>query len=276
MRLSWLQSILFPPQKLNKNLLEFLEGKTILITGASYGIGFEICQIVASQKTNLILIARSEEKLQALQNDCLRAGAATCTYFVCDFYQMEQVKMLSNKLKIQFTTIDIWITNAGKSIMRSFELSKDRWKDIDRSIHVNYLSPIYLIQSCFDLLKHHDSILVNVSALNVKMPPTPFWAAYQSSKVAFDEWCQSNAAEWRKDGVRLRTIYLPLVETRMSAVNDVYKGTPKMSAAQAGIRIIRLLVSGRDWSMPWWAFGLGILYLLKRTWAKLMLRAYER
>ncbi len=276
MRKSWLQSILFPTQKLKKKYLNFFEGKTILITGASYGIGFEICQLVASQKTNLILIARSQEKLQDLQNYCLQAGATTCTYFVCDFYQLEEVKKLSNKLKNQFSRIDIWISNAGKSIMRSFELSKERWQDIDRSIHVNFLSPVYLIQNCFALLNHQDAVLVNVSALNVKMPATPYWAAYQSSKTAFDQWCQSNAAEWHQYGIKLKTAYLPLVETRMSEPNPHYTQMPKMSLSQAAIKIIRLISSNKSTYQVWWAFGLIFLFPFKKMWAKSMLNSYQK
>lgn len=276
MRQAWLQSILFPHQKLNKNHLDFFEGKTVLITGASYGIGFEISKLIASQKTNLILIARTQEKLQELQNYCLQTGALTCSIFVCDFYQLEQVKELSDKLKNQFSKIDIWISNAGKSIMRSFEHSKDRWQDIERSIHVNFLSPVYLIQNCFSLLNHQNTVLVNVSALNVKMPATPHWAAYQSSKTAFDQWCQSNAAEWKQKGIKLKNAYLPLVETRMSEPNPQYAQMPKMSAHQAAIKIIRLISSNKSTYQVWWAFGLIFLFPFKKLWAKSMLKSYQK
>lgn len=269
-------NLLFPEVKLSPKKLQTLSGKRILITGASFGIGAEVSKLLAGFGCELILVARTEEQLIRVKNKCLTAGAAVCDYYVCNLYKPIEVNELCSHLKKHYTSIHFFISNAGKSIMRSFNDSKGRPQDITRTNRLNFLSPLTIIQQTYELLVLGKAQIVNVSALNVLLPPTPYWAAYESSKRAFDTWCRSNAAEWEEDGVLLQTLYLPLVDTRMAKVNKAYVDIPKMRPEQAAVRIVRLLYSKRKVEKSWWSYSFFMLAPFKRKWGQILLRNYRK
>lgn len=268
--------ILFPKVTLNPQKLKSLSGRRVLITGASFGIGLQLSLQLAKFGCRLILVARTEEKLKVIQKQCLAIGAEECDFYVCDLYNPAEVDDLCSHLKKHYTHINFFVSNAGKSIMRSFAQSKDRPQDISRTQTVNFLSPLTIIQKCYDLLTAGNAHIINVSALNVLLPPTPYWATYESSKRAFDTWCRSNAPEWENDGVLLQTVYLPLVDTRMAGANKAYVDTPKMKADQAAARIVRLLYSKKRVEKPWWSYSFFMLRPFERIWGKIILRNYSK
>ena len=83
---------------------------------------------------------------------------------------------------------------------------------------MNYLGPVQLLLGLLPAMRARGSgHVVNVSTIGVRVPPAPRWAAYSSSKAAFDVWLRSAAAEMAPDGVTATSIYMALVHTRMSA-----------------------------------------------------------
>jgi short-subunit dehydrogenase len=198
------------------------------------------------------VIARTEEKLQALAN-IITTNGSQCTIIAADLYLESEVDRVIEKLKGLPGGIDIFISNAGKSITRPLSASLDRYHDFTRTNSLNYLAPVRLLLAATPLLKANKGQIINVSAMNVLLLPAPEWAAYQASKTAFDQWFRSNLAEWRVMGVQAKTIYLPLVRTRMIAPNENYKNYPAMQPEQAAIRIARLICSSNTSSKPWWA-----------------------
>lgn len=271
-----LHRLLFPTLKLSSKKTEPLRGKTVVITGASYGIGEAVSLYLAGLGCRLALVARTREKLLEVQRECLEKGAADCQIFSTDFYDLEQVRTLAIALEAEYKELDFFISNAGKSIMRSFADSRTRWQDIRRTTAINYTAPVYLIQYLYPLLRKKKGRVINVSALSVLMPPTPYWAAYESSKKAFDNWCRCNAPEWERDGVKLRTIYPPLVKTRMSGANKRYDRSPKMKVEQAAVRIVRLMVATKRTEKPWWTHFFPLLFPFKWLWAKNLVRHYQK
>ena len=100
--------------------------------------------------------------------------------------------------------VDVVVSNAGKSIRRSIELSYERFHDFQRTININYLGPVRLVLALLPSMRERgEGHIVNVSTMGVRIPPTPRWAAYLSSKAAFDVWLRCLAPEMRRDGVDL-------------------------------------------------------------------------
>ncbi len=247
-----LERILFPDVAINKNrLADAVCGKTIVITGASYGIGEQLALLFSHYVTHLVLIARTEEKLQELANRITQNGSQ-CTIIAADLYKENEVDKVVERLK-RLQVIDIFISNAGKSITRPLADSLDRYHDFTRTNSLNYLAPVKLLLAVTPLLSVRKSQIINVSAMNVLLLPAPKWAAYQASKTAFDQWFRSNLAEWKTMGIQGKTIYLPLVRTRMIAPNENYKSYPAMQPEQAAVRIAKLICSSNTRSKPWWA-----------------------
>lgn len=264
------ERFLFPGITINKvTLSERISGKAIVITGASYGIGEQLALLLSGYNVHLILVARTKEKLEALA-DNIRRNGSSCTVIAADLYSESEVDRVIAELRAFTNGIDIFISNAGKSITRPLADSLDRYHDFTRTNALNYLAPIKMLLAATPLLSRNKGEIINVSAINVLLLPAPKWAAYQASKTAFDQWFRCNLAEWKTMGIKGKTIYLPLVRTRMIAPNENYRNYPAMEPQQAALRIAKLLCSSGSYSKPWWAIFPQIASFFGRwTWEKL-------
>jgi len=250
-------------------LSKTIAGKTIVITGASYGIGAQLAELFSRHKVHLVLIARTTERLEAIAQKANDNGS-NCIIISADLYQESEVDKVIASLKALPNGIDFFISNAGKSIMRSLSDSLDRYHDFTRTNSLNYLSPVKMILALTPLLQKNKGQLLNVSAINVLLLPAPKWAAYQASKTAFDQWFRSNQAEWNLMGIKTQTIYLPLVRTKMIAPNILYQNYPAMTPEQAAIRIAKLISSSKSYTKPWWTvFPQWIGFLGRTLWERL-------
>ncbi len=264
------ERMLFPDLSINDvKLSAKISGKTIVITGASYGIGEQLALIFSYHKVHLVLIARTEHKLQEIAAIIHRNGSK-CSIIPANLYYEEDADRVVDALINLSHGVDIFISNAGKSITRSLEDSLIRYHDFTRTNSLNYLAPVKLIMAVTPLLKARNGQIINVSAINVLLLPAPKWAAYQASKTGFDQWYRANISEWEVMGIKAKTIYLPLVRTGMIAPNENYKNYPAMQPRQAAIRIARLLYTSRYYSKPWWTIFLQTSSFFGRyAWEKL-------
>ena len=242
--------LLFPVRKPNMlRLRQRLQHKTIIITGASYGIGESLCHLLADIDCNLILVARTADKLRELKQQ-LAMCKAKIDLYVADLRDSQQIDEFIQY--IQAFPIDIFINNAGKSICRPIMQSLDRLHDFERTIKLNYLAPVQLCLALIPKLKQSQGLIVNVSAINVLLAPTVNWAAYQASKTAFDQWLCCATAELQNQQIKVSTAYLPLVKTRMIEPNIAYKNLPALQPKQAALIISRLLQTQKRQYKPWW------------------------
>jgi short-subunit dehydrogenase len=250
--MSVIESILFPNKKLNFNKLnQKIKGKTIVITGASFGIGEELSLLLSHHQVHLVLIARTTEKLEILSGKIVKNGSQ-CTIVTANLYNEIEVDKTIDILKNLQNGIDIFISNAGKSIMRSLLDSLDRYTDFTRTNSLNYLAPVKLLLALTPILKKNKGHIINVSAINVLLLPAPKWSAYQASKTAFDQWFRANTSEWKEMGIQAKTMYLPLVRTRMIAPNKTYDNYPAMHPEQVAIKMTHLICSSSSYFQPWW------------------------
>lgn len=248
-----LEWFLFPPTRLSiPNLHKKIAHKTILITGASYGIGAQTAQLLAAPTVHLILVARTPTRLQTLQKELENKGA-TVDFYATDLTAPAQVDRLIQQLQQQPQALDIIINNAGHSILRSIHQAKDRYHDFERTMAINYLGPVRLLLPLLRDLETQAGHLINVSALNVLLLPAPYWSAYQASKTAFDQWFRCVAPELRAKGVQCSSIYFPLVRTRMIAPTQAYQNMPALEPEQAAAILGKVLLTQKTQYKPWWA-----------------------
>ncbi len=251
---SLLEKLLFPSTKLNKNKLRSkLQGKTILITGASSGIGEALALFLAEFEVHMILVARREAKLLSLKK-VIEKQAAKVSIFPADLRNEEEMEELLAFLRQLPQGIDIIVSNAGKSIRRSINDSLDRYHDFTRTMAINYFAPVRLLLSVIPLLEKNQGQVINISSVNALLIPTPKWAAYQASKSAFDTWFRSVAPELNVMGITTTSIYLPLVKTPMILPTKAYQNAPAMSASQVATIISKTMITQQKKYRPWWLF----------------------
>jgi short-subunit dehydrogenase len=253
-------------------LRQRLTGKTVLITGASFGIGECLAEQLADTQAHLLLVARTVEKLLDVKKR-VEARGGRADVFPCDLTNPAAVQTLLEQLLALPDGIDVVVNNAGKSIRRSVFDSLDRLHDFTRTMNLNYFGPVQLLLALIPTLVARQGHVVNVSAVNVLLAPAPKWAAYQASKTAFDQWFRCVGPELNARGVATTSIYLPLVRTRMIEPTKEYRNLPAMQPEQVARLICRAINSRRRTYAPWWMLPAQLASVLLRwPWEIIMTR----
>jgi short-subunit dehydrogenase len=269
--------LLFPPTFLNREKLRRqLEGKTVLITGASSGIGEQVAYLLAELKVHLIVVARQEDKLLALKSN-IETKAAQVSVFPADLRNQKEMEGLLVFLHQLPDGLDVVVSNAGHSIKRSIRDSLNRFHDFTRTMEINYFAPVQLILSTLPLLEKKQGHIINVSTVNALLLPFPHWAAYQASKTAFDTWFRSAAPELNTMGISTTSIYPPLVRTPMILPTAAYQKLPAMSPEHVAKIICKSIYTKRKIYKPSWIiFGQLASVLFRRCWEFVIPRKLRR
>jgi NAD(P)-dependent dehydrogenase (short-subunit alcohol dehydrogenase family)/thioester reductase-like protein len=209
-----------------------VNGKTVLITGASSGIGKAAAFRIARAGGVPLLVARSEDKLEQTRQQIEDLGGSAYVYSA-DISDPESIEDLVDRVLADHPAVDILVNNAGKSIRRSIELSYDRFHDFERTIRINYLGTIKLTMGLLPHMRRRKSgHVVNVSSIGVQTNP-PRFSAYVASKAALDAWTRVVGSETISDHVTFTTIHMPLVRTPMIAPTKIYDSFPTISPDEA-------------------------------------------
>lgn len=252
-------------------------GQTVLVTGASHGIGRATAIRLARAGATVLLVARSAEVLDELAAE-LRADGCAAHALPADLSDAEQaVPALAQRILEQHGAPDVIVNNAGKSIRRSVEQSYERFHDYTRTANLNYLGPVRLLLELLPAMRARGSgHVVNVSTVGVLLPPTPRWSAYQASKAAFDVWLRSLAAEACADGITATSLYMALVHTRMSAPTDDFKLVPGLTADEAAGLVCHAIVDRPSAIAPWWATTAALIDTAARGTSDRLVRLYAK
>ncbi len=209
-----------------------VNGKTVLITGASSGIGRAAALKIARAGGIPLLVARSEDKLEETKRE-IEDNGGTAYAYSADISEPDSVEQLVEKVLADHPAVDVLVNNAGRSIRRSVALSYDRFHDYERTIQLNYLGTIKLIMGLLPHMRDRKAgLIVNVSSIGVQTNP-PRFSAYVASKAALDAWTRVVGSECIGDNVHFTTIHMPLVRTPMIAPTKIYDSFPTISPEEA-------------------------------------------
>ncbi|MCV7298378.1 SDR family oxidoreductase [Mycobacterium barrassiae] len=210
-----------------------LRGKRILLTGASSGIGEAAAAKFARRGAVVAVAARRQELLDELV-DRISADGGIAQAHACDLSDLDAVDELVATLERDLGGIDILINNAGRSIRRPLAESLDRWHDVERTMALNYYSPLRLIRGLAPgMRKRGDGHIINVSTWGVLNESSPLFSVYNASKAALTSVSRIIETEWGEEGVHSTTLFYPLVLTPMIAPTRAYDGLPGLSADEA-------------------------------------------
>ena len=209
-----------------------INGKTVLITGASSGIGKAAALKIAKAGGIPLLVARSEDKLEQTRQEIEDLGGSAYVYSG-DISDPDSIEDVCDRVLADHPAVDILVNNAGKSIRRSIQLSYERFHDFERTIRINYLGTIKLTMGLLPHMRQRKSgHVVNVSSIGVQTNP-PRFSAYVASKAALDAWTRVVGSETISDNVTFTTIHMPLVRTPMIAPTKIYDSFPTISPDEA-------------------------------------------
>jgi len=133
--------------------------KTVLITGATSGIGFELFKIFSNEKYKVIGIGRNKKRIEKTLNSINKNSENLQDFYLCNFENLEDIKKVFNKISKEVNSIDILINNAG-GIFVNNKLTNN---NIERTFQVNYLSHFLLT----DILLKNKILKSKAHVLNV-------------------------------------------------------------------------------------------------------------
>jgi acyl-CoA synthetase (AMP-forming)/AMP-acid ligase II/NAD(P)-dependent dehydrogenase (short-subunit alcohol dehydrogenase family) len=225
----------------DRRLRDAAQGKVVLITGASSGVGEAAALRLGRAGATVLLVARREELLEEVR-DRISADGGEAHVYPCDLSDPDAVGALAAEVLERHDRVDVLVSNAGMSLRRWVSQTYDRWRDIERTINVNYLGPVRLMLALLPSMRERGSgHIVSVSTLGVNFPPLR-WSAYIASKTALETWLAGVAPEIRADGIHTTSIQLQLVRSPMLGPFKMWNYVPGMSTEEAASIVARAIV----------------------------------
>ena len=177
---------------------------TVLITGASSGLGRELVRLFAQQDDNLILVARNREKLHRLKEEISSVSLSRVWVIEADLSRPETPNEIYEYVRAKNLMVDVLVNNAGFGVYGEF-LDSDFTK-IAQMYQVNVLSAIHLtrlfLPSMLDGRKGH---LVNVSSLGAFFPG-PLMANYFAAKADLLSFTKALSFEIKGSPVKITAV----------------------------------------------------------------------
>lgn len=221
-----------PDRFKSRSLEAAINGRTVVITGASSGIGRSTALKVAASGGIPIMVARNIEKLEEVREEIEMRGG-TASVYSADLADLDSIDGLVEQILADHASVDMIVNNAGRSIRRSVELSLDRFHDFERTMQLNYFGAIKLVMGFIPHMRERRfGHIVNVSSIGVQAAP-PRFSAYVASKAALDAWSRVVSSELIGYNITFTTVHMPLVRTPMIAPTTIYKSFPTISPDEA-------------------------------------------
>ena len=200
-------------------------GKTVLITGASSGIGKETAVRFAKHGANLVLVARRADLLEMLAADLKKSGVTTLVCR-CDVSKKKEVQNMVKTALGRFGTVDILVNNAGFAIYGSVsDLSID---EIESQMETNYLGMVYCVKNLLpSMIQNGSGHIVNVASVAASFG-LPGIASYCATKHAMLGFSEGLKHELQGTGVGV-TVVSPIMVRTSFFDHPSFERMPKYS-----------------------------------------------
>ena len=186
------------------------KNKVILITGASSGIGKATAIEFAKLGANIVLVARTKEKLEKVADELKKFSVSTLIC-QCDISKKDQVKQMSKMVLEKFDTVDVLVNNAGFAIYGSVsDLTID---EIELQMETNYFGMIYCIKNFLpSMISKKSGHIVNVASVAASFG-LPGIASYCASKFAMLGFSEGLKHELKDTGIGITVVSPIMVRT---------------------------------------------------------------
>ena len=240
-----------PDLFIDRTLKGQVQDKVVLVTGGSSGIGLAAAHKLAQAGAITVIVGREQEKLDAAKkeidvalktkNGDATKGGQVVTYSA-DLASLDSCDTMVAWLIENYGGVDVLVNNAGRSIRRGIESSKERFHDFERTMQLNYFGCLRVTMGLLPgMAAKRKGHVVNISSIGV-LTNAPRFSAYVASKAALDAWTRCAASEYLDVGVTFTTINMPLVRTPMIAPTKIYQNVPTLSPEEAADLIVQAIV----------------------------------
>lgn len=191
---------------------------TALVTGASSGIGAVFAQKLAERQHNLVLVARSQDKLQAIAEDLERQYAIQATVIAQDLTAPGGIEALFTQLGEQGLTVDLLINNAGFGTYGEFATAS-----LDTTLNMvqlNVTALVELTHRCLESMRSRQSgCIINIGS-TASFQPLPYFATYAATKAFVLSFTEALWHECKPYNVKVLAVCPGPTETQFFEVAD--------------------------------------------------------
>lgn len=213
---------------------------TTLITGASSGIGAAFARKLAKRGRNVLLVARSEDKLIALCNELGRLSGARAQYVVMDLVEPDAAARLVRETQKRELVIDMLVNNAGFGSMGDFtQLDPERELEM---IDLNVKSLVDLTYSFLvPMRERRQGTIINVAS-TAGFQAVPFMATYAATKAFVLSFSEALAEENRSHGVHVLALCPGVTDTDFFSASQIDR--PPMRTIQTPEEVVDAALRG--------------------------------
>lgn len=215
-----------------------LTNRTVLITGGTSGIGRELVRSLYERDNALVVLGRSNQKLDDLRREMPRIQT-----YLCDLSQRGQVEEAMDCVVKHHPDVSVLFNNAAVQFTPPFTSEDFDFDSIGYEVTTNLTAPLWIISMLLAgaFLNQDKAVIVNISS-GLALHPKKTSAVYCATKAALHSVSQSLRYQLEKTPVTVTEAILPLVNTPMTHG----RGSRKISAKQAAKSIIKGVETGRD------------------------------
>lgn len=187
-----------------------LQGKTVVITGASKGIGYGLAKIIAHEGAQVAVAARSMDALQGLAKE-IRETGGICESFSLDLRSVDSINSCFDKITERFGEIDVLVNNAGMG--NPIPAEKITEEDWDWMMDLNLKGTFFCCQAAAkSMLKRGKGRIINMSS-QASVVAIPHESIYCASKGAVNMLTKTLAIEWSPRGITVNAVGPTFVRT---------------------------------------------------------------
>lgn len=210
-----------------------LAGRRALVTGATKGIGYETCRVLADAGADIAAVGRDEAGLAAIRKD-VEAMGRNCIGIAADLATIEGPRDAASQALGEFGTIDILVNNAGVTTIKSIiDTPVDDWEWVN---NVNLRAPYLLAQALVpNMIKQRMGKIINVSSQSGVVALDDH-GAYGASKGGLNMLTKVMTVEWAKYNIQANAVCPTVILTPMGEMvwGDPAKGDPMKAKIPAG------------------------------------------
>lgn len=231
-----------------------LHGKTALVTGASSGLGVDFARHLAARGCNLILVARRENQLRAVQQELSQRYKVDVMIRPMDLVASDAPQVLYDQIKAAGKQVDVLINNAGYGLYGEF--TGIEWEREKNMLELNIITLMHLTKLFVkDMVARNFGFILQVASIG-GYQPSPLYASYSATKSFVLNFGEALNYELRKTNVRCTVISPGITATEFLKVSGqqatLYQRMTMMKSEEVTRIGIESMLKGRPSIVPGW------------------------